>query len=139
MLQGRIFSYTDTHFHRLGPNYIQDGLMAYNNQGNAPNYFPNSFNGHVTRKDVKDSVFSLSGDVDRFETGEDHNYEQPRQFWEKVLDEGARERMCKNFADSLKNCHQFIIDGILEHFTKIHPDFGKRVRTIIREQTRAHH
>ncbi|CAB3404199.1 unnamed protein product [Caenorhabditis bovis] len=154
MLQGRIFSYTDTHFHRLGPNYIQlpvncpyrsrahntqrDGLMAYNNQGNAPNYFPNSFNGHVTRKDVKDSVFSLSGDVDRFETGEDHNYEQPRQFWEKVLDEGARERMCKNFADSLKNCHQFIIDGILEHFTKIHPDFGKRVRTIIREQTRAH-
>ncbi|KAK6042571.1 catalase [Cooperia oncophora] len=49
MLQGRLFSYTDTHFHRLGPNYIQlpincpyrsrayntqrDGAACYDNQG----------------------------------------------------------------------------------------------------------
>lgn len=47
MLQGRLFSYSDTHRHRLGPNYLQlpvncpfkvrnfqrDGFMCYDNQG----------------------------------------------------------------------------------------------------------
>lgn len=47
MLQGRLFSYSDTHRHRLGPNYLQlpvncpfrvrsyqrDGFMCYENQG----------------------------------------------------------------------------------------------------------
>jgi len=60
MLQGRLFSYPDTHRHRLGPNFMQipincpyrspihneqrDGLMTVNgNQGGKPNYEPNSF------------------------------------------------------------------------------------------------
>lgn len=58
MLQGRLFSYPDTHRHRLGVNYKQipincpyrvdnqqrDGFMAVNgNMGSQPNYEPNSF------------------------------------------------------------------------------------------------
>ena len=53
MLQSRLFSYPDTHRHRLGVNYNQlpvnaplcpvanfqrDGFMAINNQGPRPNY-----------------------------------------------------------------------------------------------------
>ena len=62
MLQGRLFSYPDTHRHRLGANYdqipvncpykarvanmIRDGPMCVNgNQGGAVNYEPNSFGG----------------------------------------------------------------------------------------------
>lgn len=62
MLQGRLFSYADTHRHRLGTNYLQipvncpyrsrvsnyqrDGPACYtDNQAGAPNYFPNSFSG----------------------------------------------------------------------------------------------
>lgn len=62
MLQGRLFSYSDTHRHRLGANYLQlpvncpyrtsvknyqrDGPMTMgDNQAGAPNYFPNSFDG----------------------------------------------------------------------------------------------
>ncbi|RVE46856.1 hypothetical protein evm_008501 [Chilo suppressalis] len=61
MLQGRLFSYSDTHRHRLGANYLQipvncpyrvkvtnyqrDGPQAINNQEGCPNYFPNSFSG----------------------------------------------------------------------------------------------
>lgn len=65
MLQGRLFSYADTHRHRLGPNYLQlpvncpyrvsvknyqrDGPMTFNdNQAGAPNYYPNSFEGRKT-------------------------------------------------------------------------------------------
>jgi catalase len=53
VLQSRLFSYPDTHRHRLGPNYQQlpvnaplnpvanfqrDGPLAFINQGNRPNY-----------------------------------------------------------------------------------------------------
>ena len=53
VLQSRLFSYPDTHRHRLGVNYQQlpvnapvvpvanfqrDGFMAFNNQGARPNY-----------------------------------------------------------------------------------------------------
>ncbi|CAD6194026.1 unnamed protein product [Caenorhabditis auriculariae] len=149
MLQGRLFSYTDTHFHRLGPNYIQlpvncpfrsrahntqrDGLMAYENHGGTPNYHPNSFNGPREHKGVKDTVFSVSGDVDRFETADDNNYDQPRAFWLKVLDAGHRERLCQNFAAPLSACYDFIQDGMVEHFKKVHPDFGKRIRELLDE------
>jgi catalase len=76
---GRIFSYKDTHFHRLGTNYQQlpincpfrtrvnniqrDGLMALgNNQGEGPNHHPNSFNGPRPVGDVaKESAFAVHG------------------------------------------------------------------------------
>jgi catalase len=62
MLQGRLFSYPDTHRHRLGKNYeqipincpyrarvasyIRDGAATVNgNYGSAPNYEPNTRNG----------------------------------------------------------------------------------------------
>ena len=62
MLQGRLFSYPDTHRHRLGPNYHllpvnspkgcelenyqRDGFMRFdNNGGGGPNYWPNSMGG----------------------------------------------------------------------------------------------
>lgn len=60
MLQGRLFSYPDTHRHRLGANYTQipvnrprncpvmhqqrDGFMSVDGNGGAlPNYEPNSY------------------------------------------------------------------------------------------------
>ena len=60
MLMGRIFSYHDTHLHRVGPNYEQlpinapksevnsynkDGNMTYRHAGDQPVYAPNSFGG----------------------------------------------------------------------------------------------
>src|SRR6476659_1046288 len=58
MLLGRACSYSDTHRHRIGPNYLQlpvnrprvevntytqDGPMAYDHRGDDPVYAPNSF------------------------------------------------------------------------------------------------
>ena len=57
MLMGRIFSYHDTHLHRIGANYEQlpinspkvavhsynkDGPMTYHHAGDQPVYAPNS-------------------------------------------------------------------------------------------------
>jgi catalase len=60
MLMGRIFSYHDTHLHRIGANYEQlpinapkspvhsyskDGAMRYRHAGTQPVYAPNSYGG----------------------------------------------------------------------------------------------
>jgi len=69
MLQGRLFSYPDTHRHRLGANYDQlpincpyrarvahyqrDGPQTFVNHGSGPNYEPNSLNGPVQDPSAK--------------------------------------------------------------------------------------
>ena len=60
MLMGRIFSYHDTHLHRIGANheqlpinapkadvhsYNKDGQMTYRHAGDQPVYAPNSYGG----------------------------------------------------------------------------------------------
>src|SRR5258706_11354720 len=66
MLMGRIFSYHDTHLHRIGPNYQQlpinapkspvhsynkDGPMTYRHSGSQPTYAPNSYGGPTADPD----------------------------------------------------------------------------------------
>jgi catalase len=50
----------------------------------APNYHPNSFQGPLEKQDALESRFVVSGDVARYNTGDEDNYTQPRVFWEKV-------------------------------------------------------
>lgn len=83
MLQGRLFSYPDTHRHRLGVNYTQipintpyaakvnnyhrDGFMAVNgNGGRAPNYEPNTQNGpKQIGAPAAVAKYSLQGEIGR--------------------------------------------------------------------------
>ena len=78
MLQGRLFSYPDTHRHRLGKNYeqipincpyrarvasyVRDGAAVVNgNYGGAPNYEPNTANGPVEDPTKAWSPYAVSG------------------------------------------------------------------------------
>jgi len=146
MLQGRIFSYKDTHFHRLGTNYQQlpincpfrtrvnniqrDGLMALgNNQGDGPNHHPSSFNGpRPVGNSVKESSYATHGDVDRYETGDEDNYSQPRIFWEKILDKEQRQRLIMNICDQLAVTTKEIQERCVSEFSKVHEDFGHGVK-----------
>ena len=92
-----MFSYDDTHRHRLGANWMQipvncpykarvrnmqrDGPMNVDdNQGGAPNYFPNSFNGPKDDKNkYKMSEYRVTGDVARHDTANDDNFAQVRK------------------------------------------------------------
>uniref|UniRef100_A0A8C4V071 Catalase n=1 Tax=Falco tinnunculus TaxID=100819 RepID=A0A8C4V071_FALTI len=148
MLQGRLFSYPDTHRHRLGPNYLQipvncpfrarvanyqrDGLMCVSdNQGGAPNYYPNSFTGPEDQPIVKESRMSVSGDVQRFNSANEDNVTQVRDFYTKVLKEDERQRLCKNIADHLKDAQLFIQKRAVKNFTDVHPDYGARVQALL--------
>jgi catalase len=85
MLQGRLFSYADTHRHRLGVNYLnipvncpyatrvsayqRDGAMAIDGNGKgSPNYFPNSFGGPQPVGASPSAYDTVSGEVRRYET-----------------------------------------------------------------------
>lgn len=151
VLQGRIFSYADTQFHRIGPNFMQlpincpykvkthntqiDGHMCFtDNQDGQPTYHPNSFNGPVEEgESARQSIFPVSGDVARYEFSDDDVYEQPAVFWEKVLDESAKQRLVENLVGSLKLTAPPIQLRIVQQFSKINKDFAKRVQQGLEE------
>ncbi|MGH0145218.1 UNVERIFIED_CONTAM: hypothetical protein FKN15_025891 [Acipenser sinensis] len=125
MLQGRLFSYPDTHRHRLGANYLQipvncpyktrvanyqrDGPMCmFDNQGGAPNYYPNSFSAPDTQPQFLETKFRVSADVARFNSSDDDNVTQVRTFYTQVLNEEERQRLCENIAGHLKEAQLFI-------------------------------
>ncbi|CAJ0576852.1 unnamed protein product, partial [Mesorhabditis spiculigera] len=151
MLQGRIFSYPDTQFHRLGPNYQQlpincpivpvnnyqfDGLAAITPKGGCPMYHPNSFHGpkELTTMHTREHVYSVTGDAARYDDGDEHNFEQPREFWNKVLDEPARERMVKNFAGVLVACNPAVVERFIGVCGQVHPDFGAKLHQAVIDQ-----
>lgn len=145
MLQGRLFSYPDTHRHRLGPNYLQlpvncpykvatknyqrDGSMCFNdNQAGAPNYFPNSFSGpqECPRAKLLDPKTKIVGDVYRVESGEtEDNFAQATEFWNKTLDAAARQRLVDNISGHLVNASQFLQERAVKNFSQVSAEFGK--------------
>ena len=107
MLQGRLFSYPDTHRHRLGGNYMQypincpyrarvanyqrDGFASVGDNGGAwthPNYEPNSYAG--APKEAGPSAAwapqAVSGTTGKFKVQWTNNYfEQPGVLYSKVF------------------------------------------------------
>eukprot|EP01101_Sappina_pedata_P007055 TRINITY_DN365_c0_g1_i1.p1 TRINITY_DN365_c0_g1~~TRINITY_DN365_c0_g1_i1.p1 ORF type:complete len:510 (-),score=165.01 TRINITY_DN365_c0_g1_i1:73-1572(-) len=146
MLQGRLFSYPDTHRHRLGPNptlipvncpyraraanYQRDGLgTTDDNQGDAPNYFPNSFHGPQPIESAKWHADKVSGDVKRYETGDEDNFSQTKLFWNKALKtDGERDRLAKNLAGHLSAANPEIQQKVVANFTKCDPAYGKAIQ-----------
>ncbi|CAF1141854.1 unnamed protein product [Rotaria sordida] len=150
MLQGRLFSYADTHLHRVGTNHLlipvnnpetnknvkvctyqRDGTMqACHNQGGAPTYYRNSFNGpDVTNRDKHIEHATLeSGLAARHEASEDDNFTQPRVFYQKVLDERGRAHLIDNIVDHLQQCtDKDIIRRVVAVFANVDDDFGRRL------------
>uniref|UniRef100_A0A8C5PHP9 Catalase n=1 Tax=Leptobrachium leishanense TaxID=445787 RepID=A0A8C5PHP9_9ANUR len=124
MLYGRMFAYPDAQRYRLGvnyaeipvnlshnakvANYLRDGFMAMgDNQGNKPNYFPNSFGGPSPDAQYREVVSKVTGDVDRYDDKDDYMI-QVRKFYMDVLKEDERQNLCKNIASSLGHAHAFI-------------------------------
>jgi catalase len=151
MLQGRLFSYDDTHRHRLGANYHQipvncpyavrsnnyqrDGPMNVDgNQGGAPNYFPNSFNGPVD--DLAHSISKttlMAADVKKYNTRDDDNFSQVTNFWLNVLSREERERLVFNIASHLKDAQGFIQERAVRNFSEVHPDYGGGIAQLLEQ------
>ncbi|KAL1921791.1 uncharacterized protein VTP21DRAFT_10433 [Calcarisporiella thermophila] len=145
MLQGRLFSYPDTHRHRLGPNYHQipintpknrvanyqrDGFMAVNgNGGAAPNYEPNSFSP-IRQTNIPHTTFSaeeVSGLVGRFTYRlTDDDFVQPGNLY-RLMTNDQKERLVSNIVNSLGGAKRFIQERQLQHFYRADKEWGKRI------------
>jgi len=150
MLQGRLFSYSDTHRYRLGQNYQQipincpyrtrvanyqrDGAAVVNgNQGGVVNHEPNSKGGPKQDASYAWQKVPLSGSTGRYAyTHPNTPYEQPRTLWNKVFSEAERETLIRNLSGPLGSVtDRSIQEGFLAHVFKIDPDYGNRLAKAI--------
>ncbi len=147
MLQGRLFSYPDTHRYRIGPNYLQlpvnrpkspvrsynyDGPMAYYNNPD-PVYAPNTAGGPVAQPDLfKGEEYHVAGEIIRSAYTlhkEDDDFGQARTLWEKVLSDTDRAHMVSNIVGhaSAPEVTSDMKKRIVEYWTNVHPDLGSGV------------
>lgn len=142
MLQGRLFSYHDTHRHRLGTNYHlipvnsskgcpmqnyqRDGFMQTDsNGGKSPNYWPNSFNGPDPVSESQEPPLKVSGMGDRHEIElTDADFVQAGDLYRKVMTNQDRANLVKNIVGHLKGAQQRIQLRQTALFYKADKDYG---------------
>eukprot|EP01095_Lingulamoeba_sp_RSL-Kostka_P010597 TRINITY_DN3853_c0_g1_i1.p1 TRINITY_DN3853_c0_g1~~TRINITY_DN3853_c0_g1_i1.p1 ORF type:complete len:495 (+),score=202.00 TRINITY_DN3853_c0_g1_i1:65-1549(+) len=151
MLQGRLFSYPDTHRHRLGVNYQQipincpyaarlrnhqrDGNMTVDgNGGSSHNYDPNSFGGpKQAGSSAAIKPFKMDNSlIKKYVVPiQDIDYYQAGQLYSKVLNDDERERLCQNLAGSLKGANKEIQIKQVQHFLRANQNYGRRIAELL--------
>lgn len=142
MLQGRVFSYPDTHRHRLGTNfdmipvntpkaqvntYQRDGAMNMHSY-TGPNYYPNSFDGPTPDKAYATPPIDVTGMSARHEyVLSDVDYVQAGELYGKVLSEHDKTNLVGNIVAHIKNAQKRIQLRQTAIFYKAHEEYGTRV------------
>ncbi|KAG2068674.1 catalase-domain-containing protein [Suillus decipiens] len=159
VLQSRLFSYPDTHRHRLGTNYHQlpvnapiapianfqrDGPMAFNNQGARPNY-----QSSITPLTYLNNKGSIKGTPRDYERSKKHetwlggafwdlseitelDFEQPGALYRDVMDEGARTRLVANVAGHLGGAKSAEVKArALSYFASVDQSLSDRIAKAI--------
>ena len=148
VLQSRLFSYPDAHRHRVGVNYQQlpvnssrtshrvanfqrDGNMAFYNQGSRPNYLssiePISFRERSLDLDKVHGQF-ISGAVTFLSEIKPEDFNAPRALWEKVFDDGAKERFVSNVSGHMSTCrYPEILKRQIAIFREVSDDLANRL------------
>ncbi len=144
MLQGRLFSYPDTHRHRLGANfdllpinapkaamrnYQRDGAMRSDaNGGGGPNYWPNSFGGPAPDPSVALPAVDIAGMAARhaYVLG-DVDFVQPAALYRDVMSEQDRTNLVSNIVGHLGGAQKRIQLRQTALFYKADAEWGERV------------
>ncbi|HLZ07390.1 MAG TPA: catalase [Chloroflexota bacterium] len=146
MLLGRLFSYPDTHRHRIGTNYLQlpinrpiaevhsynkDGAMRYRDNGAQPVYAPNSFGGPRADSKYDEPGWFVSGEIGRTayqRHRDDDDYVQARDLWLNVLSETDRAHLVSNIVGHVRGgAEPDMISRVVTYWTNVHQDLGNRV------------
>jgi catalase len=146
MLLGRLFSYPDTHRHRIGPNYLQlpvnapkapvhgysiDGPMAYRSTPD-PVYAPNSSGGPAADPRFAEPPWdAVSGELVRAAAAahrDDDDFGQPGTLVREVMDDGARQRLAANVTGHLRQgVSGDILHRALEYWRNVDASLGAEV------------
>ncbi len=145
MLQGRLFSYHDTHLHRLGPNYHlipvnsprhakesnyqRDGSMRTDDGGgNGPNYWPNSFGAPSPDPSALDPEYAVRESAGRHVYKHPNDdFIQPGELYRKVMTEQDRANLVSNIVGHMNGVLPRIQYRQTALFYKTDADYGTRV------------
>jgi catalase len=148
MLMGRIFSYHDTHLHRIGPNYQQlpinaprspvhsynkDGPMAYRHAGSQPTYAPNSYGGPQADPGRAGDLgwWVEAAEIGRYaydKHRDDDDFVQPRALYRDVMTDTDREHLVTNVVSHVKaGVQPEIAPRVVEYWSNVHPELGAQV------------
>jgi catalase len=147
MLQGRLFSYPDTHRHRIGANYLQlpvnrphspvhsynkDGAMRYDNPAD-PVYAPSTAGGPAADPHLwQGDTYQVSGEIIRSACArhaDDDDFAQPRALWQNVLTDTDRDHLVTNIC-AHASAPEVTTDTktrVVEYWRNIHPELGAQV------------
>ncbi|HXH32111.1 MAG TPA: catalase [Bacteriovoracaceae bacterium] len=155
LLQGRLFSYSDTQRYRLGANfqmlpvnrprtdvnnYNQNGVMNYNNTKTSINYQPNSFDGTTDRTSgvlgeddkYKMSHLPLSGTTMQSMIKKTLNFRQAGETY-RSFSEADKTNLISNLNDALGGIkNEKVKYQITSHFYCADTDYGTRLANTIK-------
>lgn len=139
LLQGRIFSYSDTQMYRLGANHQQlpinrplvavisnnqDGAMNYGNTKSNVNYEPSSIEPKPALAAARAVATPLSGTVQQQIISKTDNFSQAGKFY-RALDKTAKQNLVRNLAGDLGAVQNSTTKHkMLAHFYKADADYG---------------
>lgn len=142
LLQGRLFSYADTHRHRLGVNHMmlpvnrprvevanknQDGFGNVLNSNSDVNYEPSRRKGTLSEdKNARHSQLPISGTTQQARIEKTLNFQQAGDFY-RNLDKTAQQHLIDNLAGDLGQVQNMEVKTeILAFFYKADKDYGTR-------------
>jgi catalase len=147
MLMGRVFSYHDTHLHRIGTNYeqlpinaprcpvhsyAQDGAMTYRHSGGQAVYAPNSFGGPEADPGAEPPGWWVeAGEIGRYaydKHRDDDDFLQARNLYRDVLSPFDREHLLENIVDHASDgVSAEVQDRVVTYWTNVDPGLGAKV------------
>lgn len=140
LLQGRIFSYSDTQLYRLGANHQQlpinrplvnvdnhnqQGAMNFGNNKSNVNYEPSRIEPKTTLAVARAATTGLSGTVQQQIIAKTDNFSQAGAFY-RGLSKQAQQNLVRNLAGDLGAVKDSVTKHVmLSHFYKADASYGK--------------
>ncbi|WP_338771735.1 catalase [Massilia sp. METH4] len=142
MLQGRLFSYIDTQYHRLGANFQslpinrplvpvrnhqQDGAMNIDGRKGSVNYQPSRIANLAEDPNARSSSLPLTGTTQQQRIAKTLNFKQAGDYY-RALSAQDKDDLIANLSGDLKRVkNQVNLYTMLSHFYKADADYGKRL------------
>jgi catalase len=147
MLMGRVFSYHDTHLHRIGTNYEQlpvnspksavhsynkDGAMTSRHAGAQPVYSPNSYGGPVADPARMQPTWWVEpGELGHYEYEphrDDDDFVQPGTLYREVMSPTDRDHLVTNIvAHASDGVSADVLARVVDYWTSVDAELGARV------------
>ncbi|KFM23952.1 Catalase isozyme 2 [Auxenochlorella protothecoides] len=143
LLQGRIYSYSDTQRYRLGGNYLLlpvnapkcahhnnhfDGVMNFMQRTEDVNYFPSRYDPARNSEKYPVVTAPLAGRRERAVIPKENNFQQPGERF-RTFDPARQERFITRISEMLLDdgCNAEIRRVWVGYLTQCDADLGKRV------------